>query len=264
VSELAHVRRGSGEPLVLIHGLGSRWQVWQPVLDELAEHREVIALDLPGFGASAPGDTAPSLDGLAGAVEKFLARQGIQRPHVAGNSLGGGVALELGRRGAVRSVTAFSPIGFWGAPGRVVSRRVLTTSRALGRRLPQPVARRLAASAAGRTALLSLYYGRPWLLDAQTVLDDVAGLVGAPFFDPVRDSLADHTFVCNGALEAIPVTIAWGTRDRLLTYRTQSRRARALLPTATHVTLPGCGHLPFADDPRLCAQVLLAAIEGEA
>src|SRR5689334_15189473 len=49
---LAHERRGSGPPLVLIHGLGSRRQVWEPLIAELARHREVIAIDLPGFGES--------------------------------------------------------------------------------------------------------------------------------------------------------------------------------------------------------------------
>ena len=49
---LAHVRRGSGPPLALIHGIGSQWQMWQPVLDRLTREREVVALDLPGFGDS--------------------------------------------------------------------------------------------------------------------------------------------------------------------------------------------------------------------
>ena len=50
---LAHVRRGSGPPLVLIHGIGSQWQMWQPVLDRVSREREVVAVDLPGFGDSA-------------------------------------------------------------------------------------------------------------------------------------------------------------------------------------------------------------------
>ena len=49
---LAHVRRGSGPPLALIHGVGSQWQMWEPVLERLSREREVIALDLPGFGDS--------------------------------------------------------------------------------------------------------------------------------------------------------------------------------------------------------------------
>ncbi|HEY0641336.1 MAG TPA: alpha/beta fold hydrolase [Pseudonocardiaceae bacterium] len=250
-------RRGSGEPLVLVHGLGSRRQVWRPVLDRLAGHHDVIALDLPGFGASPPGDCPATLAGLTDAVAALADELGLERPHVAGNSLGGGIALELGRRGRARSVTAFSPIGFWGVAGRYWGRGSLTASRRLGRTVPRHVAERLARTRAGRTALLSLFFGRPWMLDPVTVLEDVDGLVGAAYFDPVRDSLREHEFVVNSAIETIPVTIAWGTRDVLLTYRTQSRRARAILPGARHVALPGCGHLPFADDPALCADVLL-------
>ena len=255
--ELVHIRRGSGEPLVLIHGLGSRWQVWQPVLDAVAASRDVIALDLPGFGASPPGNTPPSLDGLTTAVETFLARHGVRRPHVAGSSLGGGIALELGRRGAARSVTAFSPIGFWAIAGRHWSRAALIASRGLARSIPPALATRLAASPAGRATALRLFYARPRGLDPHDVLADVAALAAAPYFHPVRRSLRNHLFTASAELDAIPVTIAWGTRDVLLTYRTQSRRARALLPAARHVTLPGCGHLPFSDNPTLCTELLI-------
>lgn len=257
MNTLAHHRVGDGEPLLLVHGLGSRRQVWQPILDQLAAHHDVVAVDLPGFGESAPGSTPPTLDGLTTAVHTFATALGLERPHVAGNSLGGGIALELGRRGLARSVAAFSPIGFWRTAGRHWGRNSLTATRALGRRLPRPVATRLAASAVGRTALLSLFFGRPWQLPADDVLDDLDGLLAATYFNPVRDSLRDHVFVPNPTVRTIPVTIAWGTRDVLLTYRTQSRRARLVLPWARHVALPGCGHLPFADDPRLCASVLL-------
>jgi pimeloyl-ACP methyl ester carboxylesterase len=51
---LAYDRRGAGEPLVLLHGIGSRWQIWSRTLDALAERHEVWAVDFPGFGASPP------------------------------------------------------------------------------------------------------------------------------------------------------------------------------------------------------------------
>ena len=110
--ELVHDRRGSGEPLVLLHGIGSRWQVFAPVLDLLAAHHEVWAVDLPGFGASAPAPRA-DIAGLTDAVEEWIGEQGLGRPHVAGNSTGGGIALELASRGVVASATGLAPIGFW-------------------------------------------------------------------------------------------------------------------------------------------------------
>src|SRR6516162_11880095 len=111
---LNYHRAGSGPPLVLIHGIGSRWQVWDPVLPLLEAHREVIALDLPGFGDSpmpAPG-TPPGVASLTRLVSEFLDGLGLDRPHVAGNSLGGWVSLELAKQGRVRTATGLSPAGF--------------------------------------------------------------------------------------------------------------------------------------------------------
>ncbi len=59
------------------------------------------------------------------------------------------------------------------------------------------------------------------------------------------------------------MTIAWGRRDRLLPYRLQAPRARALLPWATHVTL-GAGHVPFYDDPAAVAEVIRARARAAA
>ena len=68
---LSHQRRGSGPPLLLIHGIGSQWQMWLPVMDRLAQEREVIAVDLPGFGESLPIDgSAPSVPELARSVAR--------------------------------------------------------------------------------------------------------------------------------------------------------------------------------------------------
>src|ERR1700754_142475 len=112
--QLNHRRTGSGDPLVLMHGIGSRWQMWEPVIGPLAEHHDVIAVDLPGFGASPmpPPGTPPGIDSQIALVSEFLAQLGVERPHVAGNSMGGLLALEMAGRGLARSATALSPAGF--------------------------------------------------------------------------------------------------------------------------------------------------------
>ena len=117
---LVHDRRGEGPPLVLIHGIGARRGAWDPVAERLTD-RETLAIDLPGFGDSAPLPLGPGLaiPDYVDAVERFFADAGLERPHVAGNSMGGGIALELARRGAVASATALSPIGFWSKPESV-------------------------------------------------------------------------------------------------------------------------------------------------
>jgi pimeloyl-ACP methyl ester carboxylesterase len=93
---LNHVRRGSGEPLVLIHPLGGELVVWEPLLDLLARDRDVIAVDLPGFGGSAPlSNGALPVAGLSTA--------GLwKRPHPdLGRPRAGGARAAAGEQGLV-------------------------------------------------------------------------------------------------------------------------------------------------------------------
>src|SRR5919204_4401253 len=95
---IAYDRHGSGEPLVLIHGIGHRRQVWDPVIPLLGRDFEVIAIDLPGFGESPvpPDGHVYDMPSTADRLDAFFHSLDLDRPHVAGNSLGGAVALELG------------------------------------------------------------------------------------------------------------------------------------------------------------------------
>ncbi|MEV0895572.1 alpha/beta hydrolase [Actinoplanes sp. NPDC049802] len=272
VTELSYERRGSGPPLLLIHGLGSHRQVWSPIIGTLATRYDVIAVDLPGFGASPPWppvsppgsgdhDAAPRLPGsvahLADQLEEFLDRLGVDTPAVAGNSLGGGIALELGRRGRARAVTAFAPIGFWTPAERRWCQTAVTTARAAATRLDGSLPR-IMASTVGRSAFCALFYAHPARLDPADAVAAARALAAAPGFAAARDAsthLRPWSFAEAGSLTRIPVTIAWGTRDAILPFR-QSRRARTILPTARHVALPSAGHLPFSDAPDRCASLL--------
>lgn len=255
MTTLNHHRVGRGEPLVLVHGIGSRWQVWEPIIDTLAESFDVIAVDLPGFAGSAPIPHT-TVDTLTDALADFLVAQGIERPHLAGNSMGGLISLQLGARGLARSVTAYSPAGFWDNAGRIWCQRSLGTLRAVGSKLG-PAAQPFLRTAAGRTLFLGLVIGKPWALDTQVAIDTANAAVEAPGFPEALTSFKDAHLPETGGLATIPVTIAWGNRDILLIYATQSRRARTTLPTARHITLHGSGHTPFYDDPAGCAQLLL-------
>ena len=251
-------RSGAGEPVVLVHGLGSRGDAWGPTSDLVAREREVVTVDLPGFGSSEPDGTEPSIPELTDRMERFFAEEELERPHVAGNSMGGAVALELGRRGAVRSVAAFAPIGFWGAPGRNWARAILAGGVTLGRRAPKEGVPRGLRVALTRPALFLSSAGKPWKLPADEVLAVADDGITAPSFDRAIELTRGYDFDGDpGSLPEMPVTVAWGTRDVLLTFATQSRQARKLLPFARHVTLRGAGHVPFFDDPEACARVIL-------
>lgn len=174
---------------------------------------------------------------------------------IGGSSLGGGIALELARRGVARSVVAFSPVGFFGAVGAAWCRTVVSAARAGGATL-SPALPRLFATRAGRVALCGVFYGHPVALAPEDCLADARALVGAPGFAAARRRLGEWRLT--SAIPDVPITIAWGDRDLVLPYR-QSHRARRVLPNARHVRLPGSGHLPFADDPDTCARLLLEA-----
>src|SRR5215217_6660227 len=111
MSPLDSHRGGSGEPLVLLHGIGHTWRGWKPMLPQLERSFDVLALDLPGFGHSSPlpAGVEPTPEALADAVEDAMDEAGVTAAHLAGNSLGGWIALELARRERALTVTAISP-----------------------------------------------------------------------------------------------------------------------------------------------------------
>ncbi|GGW58237.1 alpha/beta fold hydrolase [Streptomyces galilaeus] len=253
---VSYARVGRGEPLLLLHGIGHHRQAWDPVVDILATERDVITVDLPGFGASPslPDGLTYDLATTTAVFSAFCETLELDRPHVGGNSLGGLLALELGREKRVRSVTALSPAGFWSEAERRYAFGVLLTMRQLSRRMPLPLVERLSRSAAGRTALTSTIYARPARRSPEAVVAETLALAGATGFDQTLRSGASVRFTDD--IPGIPVTVAWGSRDMLLVRR-QGVRAKRIIPRARLVRLPGCGHCPMNDDPALVARVLL-------
>lgn len=257
--EVAYHRKGAGEPLLLLHGIGHHRQAFDPVLDLLAERRDVIALDLPGFGESpdVPAGIPDEVDSFARVIEAFCTALDLDRPHVAGNSMGGLVALRLGQLGLVRSVTALSPAGFWTPRERIWALNLLTNLRRVARRTPESTVRRLSRTAAGRRVMTGAIYHRPALRDPDAVVAETRALANAPAFD--RVARYGRTAGFEGDVPDIPVTVAWGTHDRVL-IPTQAARAHLQLPQARMIPLLNCGHVPMNDAPTLVASTILNTV----
>jgi pimeloyl-ACP methyl ester carboxylesterase len=245
---------GTGPALVLLPPVGLRGWVWRRIAGQLAKQRTVVAVDLPGFGSpSLPAGTPWTVDRFTDAVANFLGAHWPGPIEVAGVSLGGAIALELARRGHVRQAVAVSPIGFW---SRAEARYAVASLRATQRlvRLSRPVQWRLARSAAARVLLLSQVVGRPRDVPAEAVEAMARDVADAPFAATLPHTGAYH-FTPSASMGR-RVTVAWGTRDRLLP-PWQARRAGGALPAAHHVELPGAGHLPFWDSPQQLAALVL-------
>lgn len=257
---LNHVRKGSGEPLLLVHGLGSHHQVWEPVIERLAAEREVVAIDLPGFGDSAPlpGGRQPSAWELTGAVAGFLDEIGWDRPHVAGNSLGGWIGLELAKRGRARSVAAIGPAGF----GNRRERAFTVESLRLTHRVAQAiygVAPRTLKTPVGRRLSFSQVSARPERMTVAAAVATMRNFADSPGVPGALAALR-HGHFSGGESIDVPVTMIWGDRERLLPRReSQAARSVRAVPGAELVWLRGCGHTPTWDDPPAVAQAILDA-----
>ena len=254
---LNYMRRGSGSPLLLVHGLGAGWRSWTPIIDELAEHREVIAVDLPGFGETPSLTGEVSIATLTDSVADFIREQGLDGVATVGQSMGGRMVLELARRGVGGDTVALDPGGFWSDRELLVFgatlRPSITLVRALRGRLPS-----ILGSPVGRTLLLAQLSARPWALSPETVLPDVCGLADAPGTGAAMDALTKGPKQQGAPTGTAPgrVTIGWGRRD-LVTLPSQAARATELFPDAVLHWFERCGHFPQWDAPQEAIRLIL-------
>jgi pimeloyl-ACP methyl ester carboxylesterase len=244
-------RGGSGPPLVLLHGFFDTWRVWELALPALERERDVLALTLAGHaGGPALPDTLDG-DTLADEVERALDAVGFELAEIAGNSLGGFVALQLAARGRASQVVAFAPAGGWDRhPDVFALQREMHD--ALKRAAPH-VDAGLDRRAATRYTAVNFEHIPGELLAHQT-------LGAAACEAPRMLAYAEHAdWRIEAERIACPVRIVWGTEDRLLRWPQAAARYRRLLPHADWIVLEGVGHCPQLDVPLETAQLILGA-----
>ena len=176
---------------------------------------------------------------------------GFATAHVAGNSLGGYVALRLAARGRARSVVAFAPAGGW---TEVLE---LQTGMQEQARAAAPHARALLATAAGRrraTELLTVNYEH---IPADLLAHQLLGVAACTAAEAMIANARREGWPLDAERIACPVRIVWGTEDRLLPYPAAAERFRRELPQADWVELDGVGHYPQWDVPLETAQLIL-------
>ncbi|NKF24270.1 alpha/beta fold hydrolase [Solimonas marina] len=250
---ISYLDGGSGEPLVMVHGIGADKDNWSQVMPFLRGHGRLIALDLPGFGESSkPDDGDYSIDAQAKYLGEFLDALKLPRAHLAGNSMGGAVVLEFARLHPerVQSLWLLDPAGVGGAKESEMFRayredgkmllfaktpddfvKVMHLAMNQPPVLPYSVTHELAIAAANNYALHTRIF-RELTATTPHLETDVAGL-------------------------ATPTLIVWGEQDHVLD-PSGAPLLHEALPNSQVVLMPGIGHMPMLEAPRQAARDYLA------
>jgi pimeloyl-ACP methyl ester carboxylesterase len=245
-------RLGTGEPVLLLHGIGRSLEEWDEQFDRLAQRFDVIAVDLPGFGWSARVPGRATLAGLAGALPPLLEALGVASPvHVIGNSLGGAVAMRLAadRPDLVHTLVLANSAGF----GREVTIGLrLLAIRPISRRLLRPSRRVAARSVRGlfgaalatqdRIELAYAVASQPQRADTMLEIADELGTfrgIRSQWRQELLEAVERHR---------IPTLALWGERDTVLP-AAHLRAVVTLLPHAETHLLADAGHMPQIERP---------------
>jgi pimeloyl-ACP methyl ester carboxylesterase len=266
--ELTPVHRGgTGPPLLLLHGIGAIWRAWSPVLPYLEPHHDVIVPTLHGHagGPSLDADVAPSVLALADGIEAELDRLGLEKVHIAGNSLGGWIGIELARRGRAQSLVLLSPAGAWRSPRRIrmTSHGVRFSLGALARyshRAEAIAERRLL-----RWAMLAGQVAHPHRVPHESLVTYIHASAQSPVVDPLLRVLHVHPVDPLPEDRDYPVRLVWADRDLVLPFKHFGSPMLERLPGAELIRLSGVGHVPMSDDPARVAELILEvtrAVDG--
>lgn len=269
----------AGEPdaraFVLVHGMGGRWQHWLETIPALAEHRRVLALDLPGFGRSESPLTSPSLDGFADVAAELARSLGIERVVLVGHSMGGPIGLRFAARHpelaeaivlVAGAVYQFSDLLGFRSVLRFATERPRETAAIAAEiataGLPAPSSlRRLVV----RTPALRRLFLSPYMLDPMAMPDDAASLVvdgaGAPGVLPTARAIGRSN--PRAGIEAVrcPILSLAADADRIAPLADTAAFQRDV-PRARTVVIQGSGHMVMLERPRAFNAQLLGFARG--
>ena len=250
------LRAGEGEPLVLMHGVSGSGGHWQEVMPLLAPHHDTVALDALGHrGGRAPSSRPVAIAAIVDDAERSLDELGFDRPHLAGNSLGGWMALELARRGRASSVTAISPAGTWheGANRDKEPRHGLYEVASDARRFRPFMPLLMAVPRLRRFGMQkNAVHGER--MSRRMVIDRTDDLLACTVLEDVLET-DEHLAPLDPP--PCPTTIAWGKLDRVLPLKRNGAYAREAVPGARFVEFDDVGHVAMFDDPQLVARTIL-------
>jgi pimeloyl-ACP methyl ester carboxylesterase len=251
---LAFDREGSGAPLMLLHGTNSSRSIWKPLLPKLSSEREVLSVDLPAHGESAPTSFVPP--DWAQEVAGLLDHLGLRRVAIVGHSSGGWTALELAKLGRASGVLALTPAGLWSRRSPPITDAILAVNWRVGQILGE-VATKPLRSAIGRRLTMRQISANPAEVPADVAMGMVRTMLASKQFPEHFHQTRRLRFMDGGQISSdVPIRVIWGDRDRIARLRTS--RHTDQLPEHTLVeTWRACGHMVMWDAP---AQVIATAL----
>jgi pimeloyl-ACP methyl ester carboxylesterase len=252
-------RGGEGPPLVCLHGFADTWRTWELVLPALERRHDVLALTLPGHAGGPQLGPEVSHGALADAIERAMDEAGIAAAHIAGNSLGGYLALHLAARGRAASVVALAPAGGW-AVGDESWREILRAQAAMVEQINKiaPQAAKLVRSARFRRSATKLIAERSAHIPGELIAHQLLGVARCDGALPLIEYALATGYAIDAERISCPVRVVWGTADKLLPWPAAAARYRRdWLPHADWIELEGVGHCPQLDVPLEAAQLIL-------
>lgn len=247
--------------LVLLHGILMSANAWQDVVPMLSTQHQVYALTIAGHRGGSPAPQRPAtISDLVDDAERHLDKWGLDRPHLAGHSLGGWIAIELARRGRAATVCALAPAGFWSAGDEAQAHAHNRIQRISAmKRFARPV--RPAVALVMKSATLRRIAWR----DTACHADRLTAAQGLEILDDAVGCTINVTDVLGSGEQLAPldplpcpVTIAWSGNDAIVPVPGCDAIARERVPHALFLTLPGVGHVLMIDNPELTARTILA------
>ncbi|WP_072801575.1 alpha/beta fold hydrolase [Rhodococcoides yunnanense] len=248
-------------PLLLLHGVTMSAAAWDTVVPLLDGRFDLIVPTALGHRGARRTEGRATIEALTDATESLLDERGLTTVHIAGNSLGGWMAIELARRGRATTVCALSPAGLWEpaeTPGRSRETLMRTKKLADSTRLLTPSLMRSARFRRNSFRNIALHGDRLTVEQARTSFHDLVGCNAA------MDLLTTTEYLHPLVDPTCPITVAWSESDRIFPPDEFVPIARTRLPNAHFVTLRGVGHVPMIDDPASVAQAIVDSIDGHA
>ena len=260
-----YVQMGEGPPILFVHGLSGAWQNWLETLPHFARTHRVIALDLPGFGASPMPPWQISIPSYGRFVRDFCERVGVDRCSLVGNSMGGFIATEVAITDPERvdDLTLVSAAGVtWARARREPAAVVARMGRAA-----TPVLLRFHMSGIRRQRLRKGYFQGvffdPDSIRREMLWENVVPALSSPGYYDALTTLWGYDIRDRLEEIGVPTLIVWGRNDRVVPAPAAVSYKKRIGENAELVIFDRCGHVPQIERPVRFNRVLEGFLSRE-